>query len=346
MKSFPITFIMIVFLLTMGCDKLLLESHKGGETNVEVFETIWNDLDRNYSYFELKNIDWPQLYKQYQPSAASAQTPDQLAEAIWGMLAELKDGHVNLFTDNRSFGYDGFYKSYPANFNSQLIKDNYLTLIVENGPFLYGHLKGTQIGYILIKNFSGPLEVFAEFPALINNIPHTGGLIIDIRNNGGGSDLNSRKIAGHFTEISRSYAHIRFKNGPAHNSFEPWEAKFVIPQTPFIPEKSVLLTNRAVFSSAEDFVLSMRILPNITVIGDTTGGGSGNPIQRELPNGWHYRFSRWQQVTEDFQYYEGIGLYPDIPVWISEEDSLRGHDSILDRAIEYLNQKQGTDHQG
>lgn len=41
-----------------------------------------------------------------------------------------------------------------------------------------------------------------------------------------------------------------------------------------------LLTNRWNFSTAEDFTLAMQTLPNVVVVGDTTGGGMGNPISR------------------------------------------------------------------
>jgi len=53
-----------------------------------------------------------------------------------------------------------------------------------------------------------------------------------------------------------------------------------------------LLTNRRTFSAAESFVLAMRTLPQVTIVGDTTGGGSGNPLHRELPNGWGLSVSR------------------------------------------------------
>jgi len=36
----------------------------------------------------------------------------------------------------------------------------------------------------------------------------------------------------------------------------------------------------------------MRVNPNITLIGDRTGGGGGTPAFLELPTGWMYRFSR------------------------------------------------------
>src|SRR5438045_9498089 len=57
-------------------------------------------------------------------------------------------------------------------------------------------------------------------------------------------------------------------------------------------EKVTVLTNRYSFSATEDFIFMMTSFPNVTLIGDNTGGGSGSrPILKEMPNGWAYRVS-------------------------------------------------------
>jgi len=81
-----------------------------------------------------------------------------------------------------------------------------------------------------------------------------------------------------------------------------------------------------------------RVLPNVTIIGDTTGGGSANPISLQLPNGWSYRVSRWIQYTADKQIFEGKGIAPDLQVTITTKDSLAGRDVILEKAIDFLQQ--------
>ena len=81
----------------------------------------------------------------------------------------------------------------------------------------------------------------------------------------------------------------------------------------------------------------MRVFPYVTVIGDTTGGGSGSPIGRELPNGWTYRISRSMAMTPEKCTYEGVGLVPDITIQNTEADSTAGIDTILESAIKFLN---------
>jgi hypothetical protein len=98
----------------------------------------------------------------------------------------------------------------------------------------------------------------------------------------------------------------------------------------------VVLQNRGLFSAAETFVLAMRTRPDVTFVGDSTGGGSGNPIPRELPNRWVLWVSRWQVTTPGGSWYEGIGLAPDVLESVSEQDLARARDPILERAIELL----------
>ena len=77
-------------------------------------------------------------------------------------------------------------------------------------------------------------------------------------------------------------------------------------------------------------------LPTGAVLGATTGGGSGKPTQRELPNGWTFQLSRWIEWTPDGTTYEGVGLEPEIVVDITLIDQERGRDTILDWAVGLL----------
>ena len=79
----------------------------------------------------------------------------------------------------------------------------------------------------------------------------------------------------------------------------------------------------------------MKSLPNVTIVGDTTGGGCGLPFTSELPNGWRIRFSSCPITSPDGQLTE-FGVEPDVKVDMTDEDLARGHDTILDRAIELL----------
>ena len=79
----------------------------------------------------------------------------------------------------------------------------------------------------------------------------------------------------------------------------------------------------------------MRLLPQVTVMGDRTGGGSGLPFSSELPNGWSVRFSACPVLDVNKQHTE-FGIDPDIAVAITGEDIMKGRDTIIEAAIGLL----------
>ena len=93
----------------------------------------------------------------------------------------------------------------------------------------------------------------------------------------------------------------------------------------------VVLTNRGVYSAANHFVMLMRELPHVAILGDRTGGGSGMPLNSTLPNGWGVRFSACPILDAQGNHTE-FGIEPDIKVDISSEDWNKGRDTMIEDA--------------
>ena len=98
----------------------------------------------------------------------------------------------------------------------------------------------------------------------------------------------------------------------------------------------IVLTNRRSYSATEWFVLFMDLQPNVQIVGDTTGGGGAVPITRELPNGWILRVSNTQTRLPSGKVFQKSGIFPDVPVWIPQEDETNNIDTILEKAIQLL----------
>lgn len=330
---------LLAIILLAACEKTFLSSDPD-PTPVKTFEVFWSDMDRFYSYFELKNVNWDFVYEQYRPKVNNEIGEDSLRRVLGQMIQLLKDGHVSLYADTRVETFSKWKEGVPENFNWNVVRRYLSDVRVTNG-ILYARLTSST-GYIYIETFSG--GGFQAFHEVMEVMGSYDALIIDIRNNGGGSDRNSREVAQYFTRKQRLFRYHRYRNGPAHDDFTPWEKAVLKPAEALHYTKPVaVLTNRSVFSAAEDFCLAMQVTPHATLVGDTTGGGAGNPVYRELPNGWTFRLSRWQSVNRDFVHYEGRGIYPDIPVWISSEDNIRRRDSILETAYYHLQDRIGNE---
>ena len=93
----------------------------------------------------------------------------------------------------------------------------------------------------------------------------------------------------------------------------------------------VVLTNRGVFSAANEFVKYMLCLPNVAVVGDQTGGGAGLPFTSELPNGWTVRFSACPIYDSDGKNTE-FGIAPTHPVSLNILDAASGKDTLIEYA--------------
>jgi hypothetical protein len=305
------------------------------------FETLWQEFDTRYSFFEIKKINWDSLHAVYRPQVTPQTTDLQLFQIMSSMLSNLKDGHVNLGTPVGTYAYTGWFSRSPMNFLGSAAVAHYLSAdfgSTAGGYMRYGKIAG-NLGYLYIgPNLMGDLTVWSKaIDVIIDSLKSMRGIIVDIRNNGGGNDGLGNVVAGRFADQQRVYSYARWRNGPAHSDFTDYQENTISPQgTRRFTSPVALLTNRRCFSSAEGTILMFRALPNVTIIGDTSGGGSANPIGLQLPNGWSYRVSRWIQYTAQKTIFEGVGLPPDIPVWISPADSVAGRDAILERAIQYF----------
>ena len=79
----------------------------------------------------------------------------------------------------------------------------------------------------------------------------------------------------------------------------------------------------------------MKSLGNVTIVGDTTGGGCGLPFTSELPNGWTVRFSACPSYDKDCKQVE-FGIEPDYFVSLTDDDFRQGKDTLIEFARKLL----------
>ena len=301
----------------------------------ENFEALWKILDENYCFFDYKAIDWDEVHSRYAVQIQDSMNQFELFDLMAKMLSELKDGHTNLYSSFNVARYWDWYKDYPPNFYEEL-NDAYLGKDYKiAGGMEYKKMANDRIGYVRYSSFSSTLGE-SNLDYMFYHFKECQALVIDIRNNGGGSLANSERFASRFIQEKTNVGYIMHKTGKGHNDFsEPYP--IVLEPTERIrwSRTVVVLTNRHCYSAANDFVMKMRMFPHVTIMGDKTGGGSGFPFTSELPNGWSVRFSACPMLDNEKQLTE-FGIEPDIPVSITESDLLGGKDTIIEEAILYL----------
>lgn len=336
----------MIFLLCASCEELFIDGKAEGDA-VKNFDEMWKTVDENYSFFTSKNIDWDSAYQANRPKVSDGMPSDSLFRIMSDMLYTLRDGHVNLYA-----GFDisrnwEWYLDYPQNFDFSIIERNYLGDSYQiSGPF-YNTLIDS-IGYIYYESFERDFSesvwdyLIRQYSSRVENERDTvlvKGLIIDVRNNGGGSLTNARTMVSRFVEEKTLVHYWQYKDGPGHDDFTDRIPKYIEPGGDFQYRGPVIiLTNRSCFSATNFFVQMMKeVMPRnrLRVVGDDTGGGGGLPINRELPNGWIYRFSSTVTTTAAGQNIE-FGIEPDVKVDMTPEDMDEGRDTILEAALQIL----------
>ncbi|MDE5693832.1 MAG: S41 family peptidase [Duncaniella sp.] len=304
------------------------------------FEALWSILDEHYCFFDQKDVDWDRVHDTYSRRISDKMTREELFIVCADMLAELRDGHVNLSAPFNTSYYRAWWSDYPQNFNKRLIEESYFNFNYrQSSGMMYGFLEN-NIGYIYYESFSSPVGE-GNLDYALNFLSTANGLIIDVRDNGGGSLTNVETFVARFIDRPTLVGYISHKTGPGHNDFsEPYAITYLPAEEGRIrwAKPIVVLTNRSTFSAANNFASVMKNLPGVTIVGSVTGGGSGVPFSSELPCGWGIRFSACSMLDALGESTEG-GITPSegCAVDLDPIDALNGRDTILEKAIGILN---------
>lgn len=304
------------------------------------FEALWTALDEHYCFFKEKGVDWGQVHEKYARRIGNEMTSDELFVVCAEMLDELRDGHVNLSAPFNTSYYRKWWSDYPQNFSKRLIEESYFNFNYrQSSGMMYGILDN-NIGYIYYESFSATVGE-GNLDYALNFLAPARGLIIDIRDNGGGSLTNVETFVARFIDRPTLVGYISHKTGPGHEDFsEP----YAITYKPAEPGRVrwakpiIVLTNRSTFSAANNFASVMKLLPGVRIVGATTGGGSGMPYSSEIPCGWSVRFSACSMLDANGNSTEnGVEPTEGCAVDMNTQDALNGKDTILEKAIELLN---------
>ena len=257
------------------------------------FEALWTILDEHYCFFREKNIDWDEVHARYSRQISPKMTQRELFDVCSAMLEELQDGHVNLTSSFDVSYYTKWWSDYPQNYDERLIEEHYFNFGLRQASSLkYGVLK-ENVGYIRYSSFSGAIGE-GNLDAVLSYLATCQGLIIDVRDNGGGDLMNVDILVARFITERKLMGYLVHKKSPARDDFSEPYAYYIDPAPKgrvMWGKPVIVLTNRSTFSAANNFVSVMKSLPQVKIAGDVTGGGSGMPFTSELPIGWVIRFS-------------------------------------------------------
>jgi C-terminal processing protease CtpA/Prc len=257
------------------------------------------------------------------------------------MLTPLHDLHVWL-VDPRGQAVPTFRPSVRTNFErgrwESAMRD--ASYLAHHRDFGEGTVGG--YAYLYIGSWKEPINQDALDLALAR-MRDAPGLIIDVRNNAGGTDQTALAFVSRFTTRAFTASYVEIRMDSLVRNIEMPLARTIGPRGGWqFTRPVVVLSGRGGFSATESFVAAMRTLPQVTVVGDTTGGASGNPATFALGNGWRFTVPRWLEFGPDKRPIEGRGVAPHLAMtWdLANYDSAR--DPLIDAAVGLLGERNGV----
>jgi C-terminal processing protease CtpA/Prc len=206
---------------------------------------------------------------------------------------------------------------------------------------------GGDLAYVALNSF-GDDYIVDEFIEKFEMIKQAKGLIIDVRENHGGSSGIGHEIIAHL--IDKDIPATHWKTPQYRAAFRAWGrdeewydggTETIEPETdePFLGPVVVLIgpeTN----SAAEDFVVPLHAAGRATIVGQKSRGSTGQPLQfRFLDAKIRGRVCTKRDTYPDGREFVGVGIIPDLEIHPTPADIAAGRDVVIQKAVELLKSK-------
>ena len=336
----PFVLIVLAFAFT-SCERAFMEKDEPSNP-VNVFDYLWNQVDQQYAFFDVKNMDWDSVREVYRPMVNDNMSNDNLFRVCAAMLNTLQDGHTNLISGFDVSRNDSvYYKMYAEkNIDENVVLLNYLTVNHHTtGSFMHNAIRNSAVAYIRYSSFSDYISE-GSLKYLVNRYKNCKGMVIDLRQNSGGSISNIAALLSIFDNHKQPLYQCQAKSGPAHDDFADAVTVYaadssILGKNNAYTKPVAVLIDRGSYSATSFFAICTMAYDNIRLFGDYSGGGLGLPNGGVLPNGWTYRFSTTRTLAIDGRNYEN-GVPPDVRVLLDPACTAQSVDNVIEVAAEWI----------
>jgi carboxyl-terminal processing protease len=187
-----------------------------------------------------------------------------------------------------------------------------------------------QIAYVEVTTFGD--DTTSELKKALTDLmaQNPKGLILDLRNNGGGYLITAIEVVSQFIGDNQVIMYEQFGDG----SRETYNA---LPGGLALDVPMVVLVNEGSASASEITAGALQDYGRAQLVGVTTYGKGSVQTWNELDNNQgavRVTIARW--LTPKERLIHEVGLTPDVVVEITDEDVDAGRDPQLEKAIELL----------
>ena len=234
---------------------------------------------------------------------------EAFAKAVTALMQDVtKDQHLRLRYSAKPVPVEKNGLPTPAELaerQARLRSENFGVERVEHLPH--------NIGYLKTSYFAPAAEAGPTVAAAMTLLAHTDALIIDLRENGGGSADAVPLIASYLFHERTHLSDFYRREG---NITEQQWTYPTVAGSRFGRDKEVyVLTSKATFSAAEGLAFALKNLKRATIVGETTRGGAHPSRIKRIDA--HYELMVPGSTVRDSvtgKDWEGVGVVPDVPV--------------------------------
>jgi C-terminal processing protease CtpA/Prc len=211
--------------------------------------------------------------------------------------------------------------------------------------FAFRMLPG-HIAYLALHHFESDASVKA-FEQHLPQILKARGLVLDVRDNGGGSTRYGEEVLSYLSDrpvpsaqsrelalspVSRAHGSLLLRWRKPADAGQP----FVHSHPRHFDGPVALLVGPRTFSAAEDFAMAFDVMKRGILVGEATAGSTGQPLVFDLPGGGTARICVKRDSYPDGREFVGKGIQPTIVVAPTVADLRAGRDPVLERAVAAL----------
>ena len=285
--------------------------------NATAFARLKTVILERYSHRDLQGVDWEARFARFRAPLLTAAEPEAFARAAAVLLQRAHDPHLWLQVAGDDDRIMTARRLVWANFDAELLAKTVPTLTRVNAQVAHGRWPEDNIGYLQINTWDQrEVEALQAVVDALVALRDTEALVLDVRQNGGGSELIAQRVAGAFLPEEVLYAKSRIRAPGVPGGFSPLRERTVKPNAvgPYYHQPVAVLIGPACLSANEAFILMMKQHPAARFFGLPTGGSSGNPQPHDLGNGVTIYAPIWEAFDAEGKPLEGVGLRPDVIV--------------------------------